>query len=158
MGKFASGTSVSASSSLNEIERILTRYGADQFAFGHDNDAHRAFVTFRMNRRQIKFLLLPDPNDPQFLRTPAKRIQRSPAAARETYEQAVRQRWRALTLCIKAKLESIESGIEDFETAFMGQIMLPSGATVGDWMKPQIERAYTDGQMPNMLPMLGDGR
>lgn len=39
----------------------------------------------------------------------------------------------------------------------MANIVLPDGNTVGDFMKPQIERAYLTGAFPNMLPML-EGR
>jgi hypothetical protein len=73
-------------------------------------------------------------------------------------EQAVRQRWRALALVIKAKLEAFESGIETFEQAFLANILLPDGQTVGQWMVPQVEQAYLTGTMPGLLPMLGDGR
>ena len=45
--------------------------------------------------------------------------------------EEVRRRWRALLLVIKAKLESVESGIETFEEAFASQIVLANGQTVG---------------------------
>ena len=74
------------------------------------------------------------------------------SAAEAAHEQATRQRWRALALSIKAKLESVESGIEQFEEAFMAQIVLPNGKTVGEWVAPQIEASYKSGNMPPMLP------
>jgi hypothetical protein len=82
---------------------------------------------------------------------------RSPDAQRKAYEQAERQRWRALALVIKAKLEAVESGITEFEREFMAHIVLPGGGTVGDWMLPQIEQAYSSGQMPAMLPQMAGG-
>ena len=65
--------------------------------------------------------------------------------------------WRALNLVIKAKLEAVECGISVFEDEFMASIVLPSGDTVGDFMKPQIEQAYISRTMPSLLPML-EGR
>lgn len=157
MGKYAERTEVTPSQTLDEIERVLTRYGADQFMFGRDHN--RAFVGFRMKQRQARFLLpMPDRKDRQFEKLEQYSHRRTGEFSPEKYEQAVRQRYRALLLVIKAKLESIESGIETFEDAFMAQLVLPSGETVGDWIKPQIEQAYLNGKMPPMLPMLGDGK
>jgi hypothetical protein len=81
---------------------------------------------------------------------------RTPDAALKEWEQAVRQRWRALALVIKAKLEAVESGISEFESEFMANIVLPDGKSVGEWMRPQIAEAYRIGEMPSMLPMLPD--
>ena len=135
-----------------EIERILRRYGADAFMYA--SDAGKAVIAFRAKGRQIRFLL-PMPDSRSFTYTPAKRQLRSPAARRETYEQAVRQLWRALALVIKAKLEAVEAGIAVFEDEFMANIMLPDGKTVGDFMRPQIAIAYDTGQMPPLLPFYG---
>ena len=37
----------------------------------------------------------------------------------------------------------------------MSNIVLPGGQTVGDFMKPQIEKAYISGDIPKLLPGLG---
>lgn len=151
MTKFAATTTVSASASREEIERTLIRYGADQFLYGWQDEA--AVVGFRMEGRQIRFILaMPDRNDRRF--THHSRGERAPEAALKEWEQAVRQRWRALALVIKAKLEAIESGISLFEDEFLANIVLPTGETAGDWMRPQIAEAYRVGTMPQMLPML----
>ena len=42
-----------------------------------------------------------------------------------------RARWRALGLCIKAKLESIASGIETLDEAFLAHVVLDDGHTTG---------------------------
>lgn len=151
MGRYAAKTEVSSSRSRDEIERALTRYGADQFMYGWQDAA--AVVAFRMEGKRIKFLLpLPDRQSPEFTRH--DRGARAPEAAARLYEQAVKQRWRALALVIKAKLEAVESGISLFEDEFMANIMLPTGGTVGEWMRPKIEQAYLTGQMPADLPLL----
>jgi hypothetical protein len=71
-------------------------------------------------------------------------------------EVARRQRWRALALAIKAKLEAVESGIATFEEEFMAYIVLPDGQTVGEFLSPQIEAAYSSGRMPPLLPGIGE--
>ena len=147
--KYASNTSVNSSQSRAEIERTLVRYGASSFMYGWDQE--HAIIAFEMNDRRIKFLL-PMPSKEEFRRTPSKRQLRSPAAVEKAYEQAVKQRWRALALVIKAKLEAVESGISVFENEFLAQIVLPNGGTVGDFMIPQIATAYESGAMPPLLP------
>ena len=153
MGKYAANTSVSSELSRLEIEKTLIRYGADNFAYA--TSAGKALIGFTMYERQIKFILpLPDKND--FRLTPTGRT-RTENSQYEAWEQACRQRWRALNLVIKAKLEAVECGISVFEDEFMSNIVLPGGQTVGDFMKPQIAQAYISGEIPKMLPMLEGG-
>lgn len=157
MTRYAASTEVSSSKSRDEIERTLQRYGADQFMYGwKDTDA---VVGFRMDGRNVRFILpLPSRADPAFTEyeSRGKRTARTTEAAQKLYEQAVRQRWRALALVIKAKLEAVETGISVFEDEFMANIMLPGGKSVGEWMRPQIAEAYRTNQMPELLPMLTD--
>jgi hypothetical protein len=151
MTQFAATTSVTASASREEIERTLTRYGADQFAYGWQDNA--AMVAFRMEGRHVKFVLaMPARDERRF--THHSRGARTPDAAAKEFDQAVRQRWRALALVIKAKLEAVESGISVFEDEFLANIVLPDGSTAGDFMRPQIHEAYRIGSMPALLPML----
>lgn len=156
MPKYAENTSVSSSQSRAEIERTLTRYGATGFMYGWQND--KALIGFSMQGKQIKFVLqLPDKNDREFTHTPSRASIRSPEQREAAYEQAVRQRWRALALVIKAKLEAVEAGITIFEDEFLAHIVLPDGRTAGEYMVPQIEEAYSTGRMPAMLPQLMGG-
>lgn len=111
---------------------------------------------FTMNGRHIKFELpMPDKSDPEFTRTPTGRARKNTQVA-QAYEQAVKQRWRALALVIKAKLEAVESGITGFDEEFLAHIVLPDGQTVGRWMIPQVAEAYEHGTMPALLPAPGE--
>lgn len=151
MTQFAATTSVSASASREEIERTLVRYGADQFMYGWADEA--ATIGFRLDGRQVRFVLdMPRRDEKRF--THHSRGARAPEAATKEWEQAVRQRWRALALVVKAKLEAVESGISVFDDEFLANIVLPSGQTAGDWMRPQVAEAYRIGTMPTLLPML----
>lgn len=155
MSRYASSTTVNSQQSRAEIERTLERYGADQFMYGWQDSA--AVVAFRAQDRRVRFILpLPDRQAAEF--TTYKRgyseHRRTEEQQAKLYEQAVKQRWRALALVIKAKLEAVESGISEFEDEFLANIMLPNGATVGEWMRPQVAEAYRVGQMPPMLPLL----
>lgn len=159
MSRYAENTSVSSEKSRGEIEKTLTRYGADQFMYGWKDGA--AVVAFKAKGRHIRFMLpMPDRSDARFMKTDHKNAwQRRTLSAdkrAEKYEQAVRQIWRALALCIKAKLEAVEAGITTFEDEFMAQIILPNGQSMSEHAMPLIARAYETGQMPPLLPYLGD--
>lgn len=151
MSRYAENTGVSAAASREEIERILARYGADAFMYGWEGS--RALVQFRAKGRYIRFVLpLPSRDERRF--THHSRGARAPEQAAKEWEQATRQRWRALALVIKAKLEAVETGIAEFEDEFMANIVLPDGQTVSRFMRPQIALAYERGEVPTMLPQL----
>lgn len=155
MTRYASKTTVSSEKSKQEIERILTRYGADEFLYG--TRAGGAVVAFKMMGRNVRFMLpLPHRNDPEFTEylRGMTTWERTEEAAGKLYEQAIRQKWRALALVIKAKLEAVESEITDFEDEFLAHIVLPGGQTMGQIAKPQIQLAYDQGEIPTLLEHL----
>lgn len=148
--RYAENTQVSSDRSRAEIERTLRRYGATAFAYGWD--AQAATLMFEITNRRVLFRLpMPDVTDKRFTRTPTGK-DRSPSAAEAAFEQAVRQRWRALALVIKAKLEAVAAGITTVEQEFLAHIVMPDGRTVGQHTAPAIESAYQSGQMPQLLP------
>jgi hypothetical protein len=150
-GRYAENTSVSSDASRAEIERTLQRYGASSFAYGWEDLV--AMIGFKMRSRQIKFVLtMPDPKARRFTHTEARGWERDAKSAQAEWEKACRQRWRALALVVKAKLEAVEAGITTFEDEFLAATMLPNGSTVRDWAAEQIETAYQTKQMPALLP------
>lgn len=132
-----------------EIQQTLKRYKADKFGF--IGDEKRVAVAFEAYNRQVRFIL-PLPQRSDFKTTWREK---SANAAQKRYEQAVRSKWRALLLTIKAKLESVESGIETFEAAFMAQLVLPTGETMEEWAAPQLKIAFE--QQTALPPLLGSG-
>lgn len=147
---YAAKTDVSVARSKAEIEAIVERYGAAQFLSGWASDGS-ALIGFSMKDRQVKFLLqMPDPSERRF--THHSKGPRSPDAARKEWEQACRQKWRALGLVIKAKLEAVDAGISIFEDEFLANIVLPNGNLVGQEIRPRIAQAYDSGNMPPLLP------
>lgn len=147
---YASSTDVPSERSRAEIEKTLARYGATGFAYGWTSQA--AMVGFEMRARQVRFVLpLPSREAREFTHTPSRGTPRSSAAAAQAYEQAVRQRWRALSLAIKAKLEAVESGIVTFEDEFAMHMVLPDGSTVAQQVIPAIEQAYATGRVAPLL-------
>lgn len=150
MSRYAAGTEVSSSRSRDEIERTLSRYGATQFIYGWDQT--RVVIGFAVNDRQVRFLLpMPDRADREFTHTPGQGRVRAEPEARRAYEQAVKQRWRALALVIKAKLEAVAADIVTFEDEFAMHMILPDGRTVRDHVLPAIEDAYATGTVRPFL-------
>lgn len=152
--QYAKDTSVSSEQSQAEIRKVVARYGATKFAYLEEDE--RAAIMFEIQNRRIKFLLpLPSKNDSVFWETPGRKLKRTPDSAFREWEQACRQRWRALALAIKAKLEAVESGIATFEEEFLAYVVMPDGLTVAEHVMPNIERAYLTGNMPPLLPAIG---
>ena len=129
---YAQHTKVSVDQTKTEIERTLTRYGADRFAYF--TESGKAIIVFEAHDRRLKFELP------------------LPVGVGEKEQKARRQKWRALLLCIKAKLESVESKIETFEEAFLAHVVMPDGKTVGAYAIPAIAASYEGKDMVPLLP------
>ena len=129
---FATRTSVPIERSRQEIEETLKRYGATAFGFMHSAD--RAIIAFEAKGRNIKISMT------------------VPAEDKDKGGQRRRQKWRALLLVIKAKLESVESGIETLEEAFFANIVLPDGQTVYEATRKNVQIAYDSGKVQKLLP------
>lgn len=155
MRRYAQNTKVAVAKSRAEIEALLTRYGASRFAAM--SEARRAVVMFEAEGRRVAFELpLPDRANFRLRRVRGRTVEASPDLQLKEWEQACRQRWRALTLVIKAKLEAVQAGITTFEKEFLAHIVMPNGATVGSWLQPRLAQAYESGKMPPILPAGGD--
>jgi hypothetical protein len=150
--RYAAKTEVPADCSRAEIEAVLVRYGADKFQYGWDDALHRAAVSFRLGGRYLRIVLLL-PTRKSFRTTEQDRA-RTPDGITSAHKQAVRQRWRAAALIIKAKLEAIEAGISTIEQEFLAKGLLPNNQTVGEWLGPQVAAVYASGTMPRVVPGL----
>jgi hypothetical protein len=152
---YAAETNVPVERSRAEIERMVQKHGADQFISGWAGDV--AVIGFRCNGRRVQFKLkLPDKADRAFTHCSGRQsgCLREPGQVVAHWEQACRARWRALALCIKAKLEAVAVGITTFEEEFLAHVCLPGGGTVNDHVGPAVEEAYRTGKVPALLPML----
>lgn len=148
MGKFAANTTVSVEKSEMEIKGTVRRYGADGFASGWQGN--RASIQFTMAGRRIRFIMtLPDRDDKAFTR--GLRGMRTASASEGLWERACRQKWRALALLVKAKLEAVDANISTIEEAFFADIVMPDGRTVYESAREQVAIAYKKGTTPTLL-------
>lgn len=129
---YAKGTKVPVERSKVEIETLLVKHKARSTAFFSAEEG--AAVAFDMQDRRILFKI------------------GLPKGETDKAARGRREKWRALLLSIKAKLVSVESGIETFENAFMAHIVMPDGQTVSDHVRPRIEAAYKEQKMVPLLP------
>ena len=144
---YAAQIRVPISKSKTDIEELQAKHGAMGFAYA--TEGNRSLVAFNMSGRRVQTIpVMPSIDD--YARTP-RNARRTAAAQQAAWEQAGRQRWRALLLIIRAKLEAVESGITTLESEFLANIVLPDGGTVGQWLAPQVDAAYAMGRMPPML-------
>lgn len=157
MPKYAARTEVPLSRSRDELERLLTAHGASGFAYGHDDTLGVFQVMCRIADRAFRFTIpMPVLSDPIVKYSEAGRLRTS--AQQQTGLQAeTRRRWRALLMITKAKLVAVEDGVQTLEQAFLADIVLPDGSTVGEYVTPQLDVAYATHQMPAVLPG-GGGR
>ena len=151
MPRYAADTSVSLEQSKSEIERTLTRYGATRFFSSWQDDPPMAMIGFELEARMVKITMpIPARDAVEFTLTETGR-ERKPNAIYKAWEQAQRQRWRALNLIIKAKLEAVDCGISSIEREFLADIVMHDGTTLGEWAGPQISAMYDAGKMPPLL-------
>lgn len=155
--KYAEGTRVPVNRSRDQIEHELGRHGATAFAY--IKNADRSAIAFELGGRHIVISVpMPTPEAAVEEATRAARARRKgpPGNAAEALEYAAQQRWRALLLLVKAKLEAVASGIVTLEEEFLANTVMPNGQTMGQWALPQVEQAYRTGRMPPMLPGTGE--
>lgn len=149
-GAYAGTTTVPVEKTRNEIEKLLMLHGAGEFAYS--SRAGQYTIGFELGGRYIRYNMpMPDPDDRAFTRTPTGRS-RSTSEARAAYEQAVRQRWRALLLIVKAKLEAVRAGVSTVENEFLAWTVVPDGRTVADWLVPKLNEIYAGNDLPALLP------
>lgn len=125
---YARGTTVSAQESRADIERVLTRFGAD--SFGYMSNSLQAAIVFRLKGRNVR-IGLPFPSIQDKAIVHDKRgATRTPEQRARAVDAEVQRRWRCLLLVIKAKLTAIEDGISTVDREFLPDMVLADGRSV----------------------------
>lgn len=145
--RYANTTSVTPEKSQEEIKKALRRYGADKF--GVMEERTKAHVMFEFSNLMVQITVsLPD--RAEFMKSETGKS-RTESAINNQWDQAIRQRWRALLLTIRAKLEAVECGISTLEQEFMAFVMMPDGRPLGDILIPKLHEIAKSGKLPRML-------
>lgn len=156
---YAEGTGVAVEKSRAEIDALLAKYGASQRGVIQDDEKGTAVVFFKVSERHVR-LELPLPKRAAIVEqlnrpgVPTKR--RTPEGVSRAYEQATRERWRALVLLVKAKLEAVSLGVTTLEREFLPDVVLADGRTVYATIRDAVGQQYALGPAAPAL-MLGPG-
>ena len=147
MARYARNTTVNEHKSRMEIETTLQRYGASSFMYGSKDG--KALIGFEVKDRQIKMTLkMPDRKE---FEIDGRGHGRGVRVIDAALTKAIRQRWRALSLVVKAKLEAVDCGIATFEQEFLAYMVLPGGRTVAEELVPKLAAFYSEGKVPRLL-------
>lgn len=158
--KFAEGTDITAERSRSDIETLLRKHGATEFAVYTSQE--RTIIMYRLRgvmvRQQVEY-----PPAAPYKRFRKKGFHydtiRSDADVAKLQDAEWRRRWRALLLVCKAKLEIVDSGGSTFEREFLADILLPNGETMAQAMLPRVAEMYETGNMPEFPRLLlGPGK
>lgn len=142
---FAEGTTVELETSVSQIVTMVRRAGGERVGQFHDNDKYH--VWFTLDERQMRFSV------PLVLEYsgPSRSGNGRAIDQRKWIDQRNRQKGRALMLVIKAKLESVESGVETLEQAFLANIVMADGKTVYERIQEPLAIEYAGGVPDTLL-------
>lgn len=117
---YVRGASVTAAASQSEILEMLAGSGATGLRCTSEDG--RAGISFASGGRQYRIVVvLPRSSD--------ESLQPAGAGhAPKTAHEGARQRWRALAVLIRAKLDAVASGIVTFDQEFLAYALSPQRA------------------------------
>jgi hypothetical protein len=145
---YAENTTVSIERSVSEIVALVKKNGANRIM--QVEEPGYIGISFFLNDRLLRFKVnLPGIETIKQYSGNGRYLNEGQRKAR--LEQRHMQRARALLLVIKAKMESVESGVETFEEAFLANVVMPNGMTIAEMTVPRIAQAYESGETPPLL-------
>lgn len=155
MSRYASATKVSVETSQAEVARLLKKHGAVTVATMQTETG--AAIAFQIGIHRVRFELSVPTYEQMWkegeITTPRGWVGGGPEWRKkwceDQIEQTERQRWRALLLVTKAKLELVADGASTIEREFMADLLLPNGQRVEEWLVPQLEEGPK--RMPPLL-------
>jgi hypothetical protein len=137
----------SGGAALEEIRKLLTRFGCSRFGTMTDAENGELLVQFTYSSRNVTAKasyrgyaaawLKEHPFNPSRMRGSSKDHERKALAQAEISVCSILRDW------IKGQVMAIETGVLTFEGAFLGQILLENGRTVLDQV-----------QASNLLPAI----
>ncbi len=136
MSRTYGSTTVPVERSQGQIRELLASHGAREFGFGEaiDDDGRPwAAVTFTHGQVRVRLrvpLKLPEPGEIR------RKVQRARTRTEDeirfdVMEQEAKRIWRVMAHNLKARMVSVDEGVETFEEAFLAHIVdLTTGLTI----------------------------
>ena len=159
---YAKGTTVEVARSRAEIDSLLSKNGASSVGILRDSEKSIAVVAFTIHGAKFR-LEIPMPTmaevEQALTEVKPKRWWGWNDEEKGRYRQAEiaqreRERWRAILLLIKSKLEIVRIGLSSVEREFMADLVLPGGQRAEAFFAEAIRRGLEAG---DAAPMLGTG-
>lgn len=137
-------TEVQVERSQGEIRKLLISHDAGNFSFaeGTHDGAIWAAVEFVHQASRVRMQVPLKEPESAVINSKLSRTRSKTRAmiVAELVEQEARRIWRVLFHGLKARLVSVEEGVETFEQAFLAHLVDPqTGQTLWEAMKPVIE-------------------
>lgn len=123
---YAEGTKVAVSKTIAEIEDLVRKSGGERFYRGEHEG--KMVLGWWQKERMIMFGVELKPLS-EFAKKPGSWRTLPVSEQEKRRDQAMREKWRAMLLVIKAKYASVEAKIETFEESFLGQLVVPDPET-----------------------------
>lgn len=123
----------SGKAAVNDMQKILRVFGASSFGVMEDFEKGEVLVQFQWRERQVTIKASWKGYAAAWLRhhppSPRSRLTRA-EYERKALQQGEIAVYSILRDWIKGQVTAIEVGMLSFESAFLGQILLPNGQTV----------------------------
>lgn len=138
-------TQVSVEKSQGEIRTLLNKHGASQFRMSEGTGPDGNWwvgVEFVHDDHLVRMAVPLKPPDENWLNGKVRRARTKTREdfLREHNEQEGKRIWRVILWSLKARLVSVEEGLETFEQAFLAHMVDPgTGRTVWDQIRPHVE-------------------
>lgn len=154
-------TQVSVEKSQGEIRKLLGKHGATQFRMSEGEGAEGLWwvgVEFIHDDHLVRMAAPLKPPNEKWL---AGKVDRARSKSRRDFilehnEQESKRLWRVILWSLKARLVSVEEGLETFEQAFLAHMVDPgTGSTVWDQIRPHIESGRMQVGAGGLPPALG---
>ena len=131
MKRYAEGTTVPVEKSVEDLRRLAERYDAAEFTYAIS--PRQGAVMFRLDGVPLRY-------DVSFPTDPSLTVRQA--------EAEWRRRWRVVLLKAKGQFEAHLDGEESVVRAFLANVMLPDGTTVGDQVEQRGVGAFDGGFLP----------
>lgn len=141
--EYAEGTEVPVERSRFEIERMLQRAGALKVGVMSEPGAATVYFHSKDGWDVQLRILLPTASDALKVKDRRGWVL-GEAKRQEWLDQRAREKWRQLAFVLKAKLTSLDLGIETFEQVFLAHLVL-GGRPVGERLLPAVRAAKQKG-------------
>jgi hypothetical protein len=157
--RYAAHTDVPAHQSRSALDQLLAKHGAKNRGIMSDDSSGTAVAAFFLEGRAIRLsvsfrrpaeVLRDAEREPPRGWRQRTALQRQKWAETESAQEE-RQRWRALLLITRAKLEMIADGMSTVDREFLASIMLSDGRTVEERLVPDLPK------LPPSAPLLTIG-